>query len=136
MATPQTLRFHSVNMTNFLFDLISNLVLLAIVMSACHLCNRLVPGAALNGAHIFVALAVTALLLDAALTFLVFADAQSRYGRFSTPTAFFERAGAYALAVIAALASRYVTRRARAAKTNRDTLVIRTSPYSESHLPM
>ena len=50
------LRFHSVNMTNFLFDLVSNLVLLAIVLSACRLCNRLVPGAALNGAHIFVAL--------------------------------------------------------------------------------
>ncbi len=130
------LRFHSVNMTNFLFDLVSNLVLLAIVLSACHLCNRLVPGAALNGAHVFVALVSAALLLDAALTFLVFADAQSRYGTFSTPTAFFERASAYVLAAIAALASRYVARRARAAKTNHNTLVIRTSPYSESHLPM
>jgi hypothetical protein len=130
------LRFHSVNMTNFLFDLVSNLVLLAIVLSACHLCNRLVPSAALNGAHVFVVLVSAALLLDAALTFLVFADAQSRYGRFSTPTAFFERAGAYALAAITALASRYVTRRARTVKTNHDTLVIRTSPYSESHLPM
>ena len=34
------------------------------------------------------------------------------------------------------LASRYVARRARAAKTNHNTLVIRTSPYSESQLPM
>ncbi|MFL9983970.1 MULTISPECIES: hypothetical protein [Paraburkholderia] len=124
-------------MTNFLFDLVSNLVLLAIVLSACRLCNRLVPGAALNGAHIFVALVSAALLLDAALTFLVFADAQSRYGKFSTPTAFFERASAYVLAAIAALASRYVARRrARAAKTSHNTLVIRTSPYSESRLPM
>ncbi|WP_408321894.1 hypothetical protein [Paraburkholderia nemoris] len=132
----RSLRFHSVNMTNFLFDLVSNLVLLAIVLSACHLCNRLVPGAALNGAHVFVALISAALLLDAALTFLVFADAQSRYGTFSTPAAFVERASAYVLAAIAALASRYVARRARAAKTNHNTLAIRTSPYSESHLPM
>ncbi|CAE6703092.1 hypothetical protein [Paraburkholderia nemoris] len=132
----RSLRFHSVNMTNFLFDLVSNLVLLAIVLSACHLCNRLVPGAALNGAHVFVALISAALLLDAALTFLVFADAQSRYGTFSTPAAFVERASAYVLSAVAALASRYVARRARAAKTNHNALAIRTSPYSESHLPM
>ncbi|CAE6898376.1 hypothetical protein R69927_05236 [Paraburkholderia domus] len=132
-------RFHSVNMTNFLFDLVSNLALLAIVLSACHLCNRLVPGAALNGAHIFVALASAALLFDAALTFLVFADAQSRYGKFSTSSAFLERAAAYALAAISALAWRYAARRTRPAKAkneNGNTLVIRTSPYSESHLPM
>ena len=132
----RSLRLHSVNMTNFLFDLVSNLVLLAIVLSACHLCNRLVPGAALNGAHVFVALISAALLLDAALTFLVFADAQSRYGTFSTPAAFVERASAYVLSAVAALASRYVARRARATKTNHNTLAIRTSPYSESHLPM
>ena len=35
------LRFHSVNMTNFLFGLVSNLALLAIVLIVCHLCNRL-----------------------------------------------------------------------------------------------
>ncbi|NPT46031.1 hypothetical protein GNZ12_32870 [Paraburkholderia sp. 1N] len=123
-------------MTNFLFDLVSNLTLLAIVLCVCHLCNRLVPGAALNGAHIFVALALAALLLDAALTFLVFADAQSRYGHFSTSSAFFERDSSYVLAAIAALAWQYAARRARAAKTNNNTLVIRTSSYSESHLPM
>jgi hypothetical protein len=132
----RSMRFHSVNMTNFLFDLVSNLALLAIVLSACHLCNRLVPGAALNGAHIFVALASAALLLDAALTFLVFADAQSRYGKFSTSSAFFERASAYVLAAIAAFAWQYAARCARPAKTNNHALVIRTSPYSESHLPM
>ncbi|WP_429326247.1 hypothetical protein [Paraburkholderia sp. GAS348] len=123
-------------MTNFLFGLVSNLALLAIVLIVCHLCNRLAPGAALNGAHIFVALALAALLFDAALTFLVFADAQTRYGTFSTPTAFFERASAYVLAAIAALAWQYVADRARATKTNKNTLVIRTSPYSESRLPM
>jgi hypothetical protein len=132
----KSLRFHSVNMTNFLFDLVSNLALLAIVLFACHLCNRLIPGAALNGARIFVALASAALLLDAALTFLVFADAQNRYGKFSESGAFLERAGAYALAAIAALAWRYAVRRSRPAKANKDMLVIRTSAYSESHLPM
>ncbi|MFM0499480.1 hypothetical protein [Paraburkholderia caffeinilytica] len=124
-------------MSNFLFDLVSNLVLLGVVLSVCRLYNRLVSGAALNGPHIFIALISAALVLDAALTFLVFADAQNRYGKFSTPTAFFERASAYGLAAIAALASRYVARRrVRAARTNDNTLVIRTSPYSESHLPM
>lgn len=124
-------------MSNFLFDLVSNLVLLVIVLGACHLCNRLVPGAVLNGAHIFVALVSAALIFDVALTFLVFADAQNRYGKFSMPTAFFERAGAYVLAAIAALVLRYMARRrVRAARTNDNTLVIRTSPYSESHLPM
>ncbi|WP_120298085.1 hypothetical protein [Paraburkholderia sp. BL23I1N1] len=126
-------------MTNFLFGFVSNLALLAIVLSACQLCNRFVPGAALNGAHIFVALASAALLLDAALTFLVFADAQNRYGKFSTSGAFFERASAYMLAAVAALAWQFAARRARRvrpAKPNANTLVIRTSPYSESHLPM
>lgn len=129
------LRLHSVNMTNFLFDLVSNLVFLAIVLVACRLCNRLVPNATLNGAYVFVALTSTALLLDAALTFLVFADVQNRYGKFSTSSAFFERAGADALAAIAALAWEYVARRTRPAKAG-GTLTIHTSPYSESHLPM
>ena len=133
-----SLHFHSVNMTNFLFDLVSNLVLLAVVLFVCHLCNRLIPGgASINGAHVFVALALAALLLDVALTFLVFADARSRYGQFSTPALFFERAGAYVLAAIAALAWRYVARRARPAtvKTT-NPVVVHTSAYSESHLPM
>ena len=124
-------------MTNFLFDLVSNLVLLAVVLFVCHLCNRLIPGASINGSHVFVALALAALLLDAALTFLVFADAQNRYGQFSTPALFFERAGAYVLAAIAALAWHCVSRRARptAVKTG-NAVVIHTSAYSESQLPM
>ncbi len=131
------LRFHSVNMTNFLFDLVSNLALLAVVLIVCHLCNRLIPGASINGGHVFVALALAALLFDAALTFLVFADAQVRYGQFSTPALFFERAGAYGLAAIAAVVWQYMARRARRTKVKAsDTVVIRTSPYSESHLPM
>ncbi|MFM0741339.1 hypothetical protein PQQ51_29235 [Paraburkholderia xenovorans] len=127
-------------MTNFLFDLLSNLALLILVLILSHLCNRLIPGATFNGARIFIGLAATALLLDAALTFLVFADAQNRYGAFSAPVAFFERAGAYASASVAALLWRYAARRRRPLKRGvhgkHDVVIIHTSPYSESQLPM
>jgi hypothetical protein len=132
-----TLRFHCTKMTNFLFDLFSNLALLAFVLAACHLCNRLMPDASLNGAGVFAVLALIALLLDTTLTFLVFADAQARYGQFSTPAAFFERAGSYILAIIVAFACRQIARRSRLAKPSTgEALVIHTSPYSKSHLPM
>lgn len=124
-------------MANFMFDLVSNLALLAIVVIACRLYNRFTPGPAINGAHVFAALILVALLLDAALTFLVFADAQNRYGKFSTPSAFCTRAAAYVLALVAAFAWHRVARRKRAAKNRADaTLVVHTSPYSESHLHM
>ncbi|WP_025601540.1 hypothetical protein [Burkholderia sp. WSM2230] len=124
-------------MTNFLFDLVSNFALLAIVLIACHVCNRLIPGAPLNGPSVFAALALAAVLLDAALTFLVFADARTRYGQFSTPSAFFVRSAAYALTVIVAFAWAGVRRRNRSAKASPGKgLVIPTSPYSKSHLPM
>ncbi|WP_347880811.1 MULTISPECIES: hypothetical protein [Burkholderiaceae] len=134
---PQTLRLHSVDMSNFLFGILSNFALLAIVLIACRAYNRLTPGAALNGARVFVALELAALLLDTVLTFLVFADAPNRYAPFCTPTAFFKRVGAYGLAVLAAFAWHYVACRTRPRRTRAGkTLVIRTSPYSESHLPM
>lgn len=131
------LRFHSINMTNFLFDLLSNLALLVLVLTACHLCNCVMPDASLNGARVFAVLALIALLFDTALTFLVFADSRNRYGQFSTPTAFFERTCAYLLAIITAFAVHHLARRSRAAKAGPgETLVIHTSPYSKSHLPM
>lgn len=143
-------------MTHFLFDLVSNLVLLAVVLTLCamynRLCNRLCTernlGATLDGALIFVALAFAALLLDAALTFLVFADAQNRYGQFASPAAFFERAAAYALAAFVALGWRAISRRVfvysghsghsghSTKRRGSEPLTIQTSPYSESHLPM
>ncbi|CAE6845345.1 hypothetical protein R75461_07224 [Paraburkholderia nemoris] len=111
-------------MSNFLFDLFSNFALLAIVLIVCHLCNRLIPGATLNGAYISVGLAAAALLLGAVLTFLVFADAQNRYDKFSAPAAFFARTIAYALAAIAALTWCYVGRLLRPTWTDtRSTLV-------------
>jgi hypothetical protein len=129
--TAENPRFHSDTMSNFLFDLTANLVILVTLLVACHLCNL-----ALNGGYVYLVLAWTALVFDAALTFLVFADAQSRYGQFSAPSAFVERASAYALACAFALycASRTLVRRAKD-KTG-DVLVIRTSAYTESHLPM
>ncbi len=131
------LRFHFVDMTHFLFDILSNLALLAVVLIACHLLNHLIPGTALDGRHVFTALMIAALLFDAALTFLVFADARHRYGEFSTPGAFLERASAYGFATLAAFAWRFVARRLHVGKVrSRKVLVIRTSPYSESHLPM
>ena len=129
------LRFHYTDMTNFLFDLFSNLALLAFVLAASHLCNRLIPGASLNGSHIFSRIGIgCTTLLDAALTFLVFADSQNRYGQFSTSTAFFERACAYLLAIIDAFTWRRVAQRAKVGDDK--TLVIHTSPFSKSNLPM
>lgn len=133
-AQPKNPRFHSDTMSNFLFDLAANLAILATLLVACHLCNLARPDLALNGGYVYLVLASTALVFDAALTFLVFADARSRYGQFSTPSAFAERASAYALACALAL---YCASRIRRAKTKTgEVLVIRTSAYSESHLPM
>ena len=129
-------RFHSDTMSNFLFDLTANLVILVTLLVACHLCNLARPDLALNGGYVYLVLASTALVFDAALTFLVFADAQSRYGQFSTPSAFVERASAYALACALALYCASRTRVRRAKDKTGDVLVIRTSAYTESHLPM
>jgi hypothetical protein len=137
-AIPILPRFLHDIMSNFLFNLVSNLTFLATVAIACQLCNRFAPpDAALNGGYVFIALASAALMLDAALTFLVFADAQSRYGQFSSPAAFLERTGAYAIACIVALGCARALGRGRGFKANaRNMLVIRTSAYTESHLPM
>lgn len=124
-------------MTNFLFDLLSNLALLAVVSMVCRLYNRFGSGAALSGPAIFIVLALTACVLDGLLTFLVFADAQNRYGQFVRPTSFFQRAGAYVLAIVIAFAWLRMSGRRRLAKGGPDKpVVIRTSPYSESRLRM
>jgi hypothetical protein len=127
-------------MNSFLTDLLSNITLLAVVVAACRLINRFAPGLTLSGAHVFVGLVLFALVLDTTLTFLVFADAQSRYGQFSTPAAFAGRAAAYATAAGIVLAWQFVVRRRRGPRAPRtrkhDAVVIRTSPYSESQLPM
>ena len=124
-------------MTNFLFDLLSNLAVLAIVSMACRLYSRFGPGAALSGPAIFIVLALSACVLDGLLTFLVFADAQSRYGQFARPMSFLQRAGAHALAIVIAFTWHRISGRRRAAKSAADkAVVIHTSPYSESRLRM
>jgi hypothetical protein len=125
-------------MSNFLFDLVANLALLTMLLIVCHLCNVAKPELALNGGYIFVLLIVTAAVFDAALTFLVFADAQSGYGKFSSTTEFLHRAAVYALtgSIALLIARLYQLRIQRMKQTPADSVVIQTSAYTQSHLPM
>jgi hypothetical protein len=82
-------------MINFLLDLISNLIILAVLLTACCVINWMRSDAKPNGYLVFVVFVAIALLFDAALTFLVFADSQARYGKFSTVQAFIPRLAAY-----------------------------------------
>ena len=80
-----------------------------------------------GGYLVFVVFVAIALLFDAALTFLVFADSQARYGKFSTVQAFIPRLVAYLTAsgiaiVLSRMRSRKATGRADACT------VLRTSP--------
>lgn len=127
--------FHLNIMINFLLDLISNLVILAVVLAFCCVLQLMRPDVRLNGYHVFVGLVVPALLFDAILTFLIFADAQNRYGTFSTGRAFSQRAAAYSIACLIAL---YFARlRMRRVSRPADTrAVVRASPYSESRRPL
>jgi hypothetical protein len=123
-------------MNNLLFDLAINLAILTTLVIVCHLCNLVRPDLELNGGYVFVILAATAMLFDAALTFLVFADAQNQYGKFSSPSDFVQRASACALVCAIAV---YLARRVRMHRTKShagETIVIHTSAYTESHLPM
>jgi len=88
-------RFHLNVMINFLLDLISNLAILAVLLAGCCIVNSMRPDACANGYLMFVVFAGVALLFDAVLTFLVFADSQARYGKFSTTDAFVARLAAY-----------------------------------------
>jgi hypothetical protein len=90
-------------MLEFLLGLLWNLALLAIVLAVCYVANWLWPDTLLDGYRLFTAVAIFALAFDAVLTFAVFADSQRRYGQFSTPGAFAERACAYLLAGAAGL---------------------------------
>lgn len=82
-------------------------------------------------------LALAARVLDGLLTFVVFADAQNRYGQFALPMSFLLRAGAYALAIVIAFSWHRMSRRRCAVKNAPDNaVVIQTSPYSESRLRM
>ncbi len=130
-------RFHSIDMTNFLFDLASNLALLAMVLVACHLCNRSDTGRCAKRFARSLPRSCSPRCCSTRPSPFVFADARTRYGQFSTSTAFFTRSAAYALAVVAAFVWSSRSRRNVLAKASADkALVIPTSPYTESHLPM
>ncbi|WP_245253948.1 hypothetical protein [Paraburkholderia sp. LEh10] len=134
-ATLATQRFHLNVMINFLLDLISNLIILAVMLAACCVINWMKPDAKANGYLAFVVFVALALLFDAALTFLVFADSQARYGRFSTTGAFVARLAAYAAASAIAICLARVRSRKPAEASNKPP-VIGTSPYTDSRLPM
>ncbi|HWT37432.1 MAG TPA: hypothetical protein VN289_14175 [Paraburkholderia sp.] len=110
-------RFHLTFMINFLLDLISNLAILAVLLAAGCVVNRIRPGAYANGYLMFVVFIAVALLFDAALTFLVFADSQARYGRFSTTEAYVTRVAAYLTACGIAIGLSRVRSRKAAGRT-------------------
>jgi hypothetical protein len=114
-ARVTTQRFHFSVVTNFLLDLISNQIILAFMLAACCIINLARPGATPNDYLVFVAFLAIALVLDAALSFLVFADSQARYGQFSTTQSGMPRFAAY----LTACASPSVSRASVAARRPR-----------------
>ncbi|WP_322094651.1 hypothetical protein [Paraburkholderia bannensis] len=132
-------------MYNFACCLLSNLVLLAAVHLVCWFVHAMRPDLSIPAERVFVGMIAIAFVFDAALTFLVFADATGPWQRYHPVSAFFARAVAYALAVTVALvhARRAAAKRAAreqgksGKKSGKDSaLVIETSPYSKSTLPM
>ncbi|MDE1143336.1 MAG: hypothetical protein V4793_20450 [Paraburkholderia tropica] len=140
-------------MDNFVYCLVSNLALLAAVQLVCWFIRAMRPDLSVRGARVFVGMMVLACAFDAALTFLVFADAGGPWRERHPVEAFFPRAAAYVLSALFALVAGGLASR-RAANRNaersnersnkrsnernaaRDGLVIETSPYSKSTLPM
>jgi hypothetical protein len=120
--------FRLKTMLNFLLGLFWNLALLAVVLGMCCALNYLAPHAALDSYRVIVLIALMAactLAFDAALTFLVFADAQQRYGQFSTGAAFAGRALAYISTCAGALgAARWRTARRKACSPDVDSIEI------------
>ncbi|TCG09968.1 hypothetical protein BZM27_01405 [Paraburkholderia steynii] len=114
-------------MINFLLDLISNLIILAVLLTACCVINWMRPDAKADGYLVFVVFVAIALLFDAASTCLVFADSQARYGKFSTTQAFIPRLAAYVTASGIAIGLSHTRSRKAAGRADART-VIRTSP--------
>lgn len=118
-------------MFNFLLDLISNLIILAVLLTACCAFNWMRPDARVNGYLVFVVFIAIALLFDTALTFLVFADSQARYGKFSTTNAFIPRIAAYLTACGIAIYLSRMRNRKNAGRAD-ERGVIRASAYTNS----
>jgi len=124
-------------MSHFIDCLLSNLCLLALTHVACWIARRLRPGLAMSGTHLFLALLATVLVFDSALTFLVFANAGGNWREHDPRATFPERAAAYVLtAVLAVAGAHFVKRRSVRRQAPNAPLTIETSPYSKSTLPM
>ncbi|WP_322047883.1 hypothetical protein [Paraburkholderia sp. J67] len=128
-------------MYNFVCCLLSNLALLAAVQLASWFIRAMRPDLTVHGTRLFVGMIAIAFVFDAALTFLVFADAGGAWKVYHPVNAFYARAVAYALAVAVAFglarrAGRAAARRDAGARAKDGALVIETSPYSKSTLPM
>ncbi len=131
------------SMHNFVCCLLSNLVLLAVVRLACWFIRAMRPDLRPHATRIFVGMMAILCVFDAALTFLVFAEAGGPWTIYHPVSAFFARTVAYALAVAVALAlarrdarERHATERHAGERGKDGALVIETSPYSKSTLPM
>ncbi|MBB3255344.1 hypothetical protein F4827_000448 [Paraburkholderia bannensis] len=134
-------------MHNFVCCLLSNLVLLAVVRLACWFIHAMRPDLTPHATRIFVGMMAILCVFDAALTFLVFAEAGGPWTIYHPVSAFFARTVAYGLAVAVALAlgrriarrharERHATERHANERGKGGALVIETSPYSKSTLPM
>lgn len=125
-------------MYNFACCLLSNLVLLAAVHLVCWFIHAMRPDLTIPGERVFIGMIAIAFVFDAALTFLVFAEATGPWQRFHPVSAFFARAVAYMLAVTVAIvhARRAAAKREAHERGKNGALVIETSPYSKSTLPM
>lgn len=122
----------------FVCCLLSNLALLAAVQLACAFTRAMRPDLNVRGTRVFLGVIALAFLFDAALTFLVFADARGPWRAYHPADTFFARAVAYLLAAaLAAVLARIAKQRgARRSTTAPGALVIETSPYTKSTLPM
>lgn len=124
-------------MYTFVCCLLSNLALLAVVQLACAIARAMRPDLHVRGTRVFIGVIAIAFVFDAALTFLVFADAGGPWRAHKPAETFIARAVAYLLAVLLAIVLALVWRRRSACrKAPPGALVIETSPYSKSTLPM
>ena len=124
-------------MSTFVCCLLSNLALLAAVHLACGCVRAMHPDLRVRGTRVFIGLIVLAFMFDAALTFLVFADAGGPWRNQKPAETFFARTVAYLLAAVLAIVLARVGRgRVARRATPPGAIEIETSPYTKSTLPM
>ncbi|MCG5072924.1 hypothetical protein [Paraburkholderia tagetis] len=95
------------------------------------------PDLHVRGTRVFICVVALAFVFDAALTFLVFADAGGPWRDHRPSETFFARTTAYLVAGVLAIAlARLGYRRSARRRAPPGALVIETSPYTKSTLPM